>query len=155
MGHTFLTKSIIYSLLMCVAGDDTLQTCSWFEMWEGEGLTIFCFYNFIEWTILSLAQNYPSRSFCFTMDNLNIHHNPLILQLITKSGHQYVFWAPYWSCDGTIEYTFNTIHSFLMLEYPGLENIDHLENATENIIKQSWVCFLHIFSMLGLVNNFI
>ncbi len=88
---------------MCVAGDDTLETCSWFEMWEGEGLTIFCFYNFIEWTILSLAQNYPSRSFCFTMDNLNIHHNPLILQLITKSGHRYLFWTPYWSCDGTIE----------------------------------------------------
>ncbi len=80
-----------YNILMCVAGDDTLDTCSWFEMWEREGLTIFHIYNFVEQITLSLAQNYPGRSFCFTINNLNIHHNPLVLQLIIASGNWYVF----------------------------------------------------------------
>ncbi len=138
-----------HNLLMCAAGDNTLVTRSWFEMWEGEGLTIFRFYNFIERIILSLAQTYPGRSFCFTMDNLNIHHNPLVLQLITESGHRYVFRAPYWSCDGAIEYIFNTIHSFLMFEYPGLENLDDLENAIENIIETKLGLFSPYFQHVG------
>ncbi len=81
-----------------------MGTCSWFEMWEGEGLTFFHFY------VLSLAQNDPGRSFCFTMDNLNFHNNQIILPMITDSGYLSGFGAPYWSC-GTIKYIC-TIHAF-------------------------------------------
>lgn len=44
------------------------------------------------------------------MDNLNIHKQPMILDMIEDAGHRGVFCAPYWSCDGAIEYVFNTIH---------------------------------------------
>ncbi len=94
---------------MCVAEDDTFDTCSWFEILEGEGLKIFCLYNFVDLITLFLTQNYPGRLVCFTMDNLNICQNPLVLQLIIKSGHQFVIWAPHWSFDRTIENLLNAI----------------------------------------------
>jgi hypothetical protein len=47
------------------------------------------------------------------MDNLNIHHNPLVLHLIRQRGHRVVFRAPYRPQDGPIEYVFNTIETGL------------------------------------------
>jgi len=38
------------------------------------------------------------------MDNLNVHHDPLIAQMIHHAGHRLVFGAPYWLKDGPIEY---------------------------------------------------
>ncbi len=46
------------NLLLCIARDDTLDTNSWFKMWGGEVMTIFHFYDLIDWIIsLSLALN--------------------------------------------------------------------------------------------------
>ena len=59
--------------------------------------------------------HFEDRSFIFTMDNLNIHKHQLILHLIHVRGHRVVFRAPYWSCDGAIEYVFNTIHVKLQM----------------------------------------
>jgi transposase len=47
------------------------------------------------------------------MDNLNIHKHFIIRDLIAHAGHKIVYRAPYWSCDGAIEYVFNTIHTEL------------------------------------------
>ena len=41
------------------------------------------------------------------MDNLNFHKSQIVQNLIHTNGHQFVFRAPYWSCDGAIEYVFN------------------------------------------------
>lgn len=86
--------------------------------------------DFIEW----LALNRPGRTFCFMMDNLNIHKHPLILDLIEDSGHRVVFRAPYWSCDGPIEYVFNTIHVKLQMNDNGVSTVDELINEIDNII---------------------
>ena len=59
----------------------------------------------------------PGRSFCFTMDNLNIHHSQMLLQLIEDRGHRYLFRAPYWSVDGPMEYV-NTVNGFLVDIFP-------------------------------------
>ena len=79
-----------------------------------------------------LNDNYPGRSFLFTMDNLNIHKHLLIL--IEEAGHRVVFRAPYWSCDGAIEYAFNTIHTFLEMNDDEMEDVDALENRMNLII---------------------
>ena len=60
------------------------------------------------------------------MDNLNIHKHAMILDLIEDGGHRVVFRAPYWSCDGLIEYVFNTIHVKLQMEDDGPSDGDTL-----------------------------
>ena len=85
---------------------------------------------FIEW----LNTNRPGRAFCFTMDNLNIHKSPIILDLIAESGHRVVFRAPYWSCDGPIEYVFNIIHTKLQIDYDGVDNVEDLIAKIDDII---------------------
>ena len=34
-----------------------------------------------------------------------------------------MFRAPYWSCDGTIEYVFNTIQTWFQMDVHGVENV--------------------------------
>jgi hypothetical protein len=93
-------------------------------------------YTFIESIIDQLAIDWPGRTFCFTMDNLNIHHSPVLLHMIASWGHRYLFWVPYWSVDGPIEYVFNTIHT-LQLQYFGtINNLDILCNRVDTMIAQ-------------------
>ncbi len=56
-------------------------------MWEEGGMNLLRFYNFIRRVIISLGDDHPGCSFCFTMDYLNIHHNPAVLQMIHDAGH--------------------------------------------------------------------
>ncbi len=142
------------NLLLAICGDDQYNQ-TWHEIWEGEGTTFAIFYRFIEQIIGQLNEDYPGRSFCFTMDNLNVHHNPEILELISEAGHRYIFWAPYWSCDGAIEYVFNTIHSYLLFFYPKLQDMNDLEAALENIIENYLGLFSEYFRHVGLMINFI
>ncbi len=66
--------------------------------------------------IVFWAENRPGQSFCFTMDYLNIHKHPVIWQKIHAAGHCIVFQAPYWPCNGVIEYVFSTLHTFLLMD---------------------------------------
>ena len=77
-----------------------------------------------------LEERHPGRSFCFTMDNLNVYHNAGVVNLILNAGHCLVFRAPYWAVDGAIEYVFNTIHTGLLMYYNQLRDMDELVNAT-------------------------
>ena len=86
--------------------------------------------DFIGW----LDLNRPNETFCFTMDNLNIHKHPLILDMIEDAGHRIVFHAPYWSCDGPIEYVFNTIHVKLQMNDTGVKTTAALEKEIDDII---------------------
>jgi glycine/serine hydroxymethyltransferase len=86
--------------------------------------------DFIDW----LATNRPQRKFCFTMDNLNIHKNQMVLDLIEDAGHRVVFRAPYWSCDGAIEYVFNTLHVKLQMDYEGVTDVDELVDQIDEIL---------------------
>jgi len=86
-------------------------------------------YTFIERIIDQLAIDWPGRSFCFTMDNLNIHHNPVLMQMIASRGHRYLFRAPYWSVDGQMEYVFNTIHTLLLQYFRTIDDLPVLGNC--------------------------
>jgi hypothetical protein len=68
------------------------------------------------------------------MDNLNTHHHPMVLGLITGTGHCYLFCAPYWSVDGPIEYVFNTIHTHLLSYFTEIQTLDELETCLDEII---------------------
>ena len=68
------------------------------------------------------------------MDNLNIHKHPIILNLICTSGHWVVFCAPYWSCDGPIEYVFNKIQTDLQGPFGDIDTVGDLENRIDVII---------------------
>ena len=121
------------SLIMGVSGDS--QDPFEFHQQFSEGGTnlwrFFCFMeDFIEW----LATNRPGQTFCFTMDNLNIHKDPIILDMIEAAGHRVVFRAPYWSCDGAIEYVFNTIHTMLQSADNVVDNVDELILEIDDII---------------------
>jgi hypothetical protein len=51
------------------------------------GTTIEKFYGFIDHILDNLDQNHPGRVFLFTMDNLSIHRNPLVMNRILNAGH--------------------------------------------------------------------
>ncbi len=139
------------NLLLAITGNDQYNM-SWHHTWEGEGTTFAIFYQFIERIINQLGHDHPGQSFCFTMDNLNIHHNPQILEIIAERGHQIVFRAPYGSCNGAIEYVFITIHSYLLYFHPNLETMDDLEDALETIITNDLGFYSRYFRHVGFLD---
>jgi hypothetical protein len=82
-----------------------------------------------------LEANQPGQDFLFTLDNLNIHKHPFILNLIHECGHCFVFCAPYWSCNGVFEYDFNRLQTRLQMDMQGVENVLGLVNKINRIIS--------------------
>jgi hypothetical protein len=109
---------------------DPYDPMRWIEIWTGEGTTVYRFVLFIRRICGDLNERHPGRSFCFTMDNLNVHKNPLVVQEILQSGHRLVFRAPYWSVDGAIEYVFCTVHTGLLTHYNAVNSMAELEHYT-------------------------
>ena len=70
------------------------------------------------------------------MDNLNVHRNQLVEDIIFDAGHRVVYRAPYWSVDGAIEYVFNTIHTKLQQRYQQISNMVELVNRVNLIIGE-------------------
>ena len=129
----FKKGSASVSLLMAIGGED--QTPFSFHKTFTEGGTdLWRYYCFIEDLIKFLDEHFPGRSFCFTKDNLNIHKNPMIINMIYAAGHRLIFRAPYWSCDGAIEYVFNTIHTKLQMQFNAIDDCDELLHAIDSII---------------------
>jgi hypothetical protein len=63
-----------------------------------------------------------------------------------------VFRAPYWSCDGAIEYVFNTLQTRLQIDQIGVENEYGLVNKINNIIG-SIPSFKRYFIHVGFPDN--
>lgn len=124
------------NFLMAISGERVGVGMRWFDCWQGGGTTLHRFADFIEMILDDLDQLHPGRSFVFTMDNLNVHHNPYIQTMIYARGHAVVYRAPYWPVDGAIEYVFNTIHSRLLEYYNSLQNLDELRNRIVLIVGQ-------------------
>jgi hypothetical protein len=135
------------NLLLCVGADDD-DCVTFHDTWVGEGTTLWRFYSFMHRLITYLAIHHAGRSFCFTMDNLNVHRNQMIEDLIFDGGHRIVYRAPYWSCDGSIEYVFNTIHTKLQWYYKEINNLEQLEN-TMNLIIGGFTTFKKYFVHVG------
>jgi hypothetical protein len=53
---------------------------------------------------------------CFQISVSVFHKYFIIRDSIVNAGHTIVYRAPYWSCDGAIDYVFNTIHTELEMD---------------------------------------
>ena len=83
-----------------------------------------------------LRARFPWRSFCFTMGNLNVHTNPMVVNSIFNDGHKFVSCAPYYVVDWAIEDALNTLQTSHMVFYNKLENLDYLANRSNQIINK-------------------
>jgi hypothetical protein len=141
------------SLLMAISGDERPgQAFSFHRTFTEGGTDLWRFYNFMLELCDWLTEHRPGHSYLFTMDNLNIHTHTVILNLIYFRGHRIVFRAPYWSCDGAIEYVFNTLQTRLQIDQIGVENEYGLVNKINNIIG-SIPSFKRYFIHVGFPDN--
>ena len=123
------------NLIMGLCGDEN-DPFEFHQQFDKGGTGLYRFYCYMSDSIDYLDVNRPGVSYCFTMDNLNIHKNPIITDLIEGAGHRVVYRAPYWSCDGAVEYVFNTIHTSLQMsnEITGASTLDDLRDKLDDII---------------------
>jgi hypothetical protein len=141
------------SLLMVISGDKREgESFSFHRCFIEGGTDLFRFYNFLFELFDWLDANRPGRSFLLTMDNLNIHCHPAMLHLIADRGHRVVFRAPYWSCDGAIEYVFNTLQTRLQMDVHGVENVLALVGKIAGIIGDIPM-FKNYFIHVGFPDN--
>jgi len=123
------------SLLMAISGDEGVgQSFSFHRCYTEGGTDLWRFFNFMLELCDWLDAHRPGRSFLFTMDNSNIHKHPVILDLIHGREHHVIFRAPYWSCDGAIEYVFNTLQTRLQMDVYGVDTVFDLVNKINTII---------------------
>ena len=121
------------SLLMAISSDEE-EPFQFHQQFQRGGTNLARFYNFIDELLNQLAEQFPNQQFLFTMDNLNIHKHQSVKDLIHNAGHGIVYRAPYWSCDGAIEYVFNTLQSCLQTDPVGVREVDELEEKISHII---------------------
>ena len=141
------------SLLMAISGDERVgQAFSFHRCFVEGGTDLFRFYNFLLELFDWLDENRPWRLFLLTMDNLNIHCHPAVLHLIVERGHRVVFWAPYWSCDGAIEYVFNTLQTRMQMDVHGVKNVLELVGKIGGIIG-GMLSFKNYFIHVGFPDN--
>ncbi len=72
--------------------------------------------------------------------------------MIHSRGHRVVYRAPYWSCDGAIEYVFNTIQTNLQVDVNGVGDVYQLVNKINTIIAHM-PHFKRYFIHVGFANN--
>jgi hypothetical protein len=90
--------------------------------------------------------------FLFAIDNLNIHKHQMIIHFIYSHCHCVVFCAPYWSCDGSIEYVFNTLQTRLQSDHIGVDDKFALVNNINQIIGLI-LSFKHYFLHIGFLDK--
>merc|ERR1712161_117767 len=118
---------------MGISGDQQ-DPFEYHETFTEGGTDLYRFSSYMENIIEWLRVSRPNQSFCFTMDNLNVHKHPVVLDMIEDAGHRIVFRAPHWSCDGAIEYVFNTIHVKLQMCERQLKTVQDLVLELDDII---------------------
>ena len=104
-----------WSVIMAISGDNTGNR--WLDCKLRSGTDIPMFGSFIRRIVNSIPPGNNQRRRCFIMDNLNVHRNPYIRQIVEGAGHRLIFRAPYYPMDGPIEYVFHTIEQALSIEF--------------------------------------
>ncbi len=141
------------SLLMAISGNERAgQSFSFHRCYTEEGTDLWRFFNFMLELCNWLDAHRPGRSFLFTMDNLNIHRHPVIQNLIHGREHRVIFRAPYWSCNGAIEYVFNTIQTKLQMDVYGVNTVFNLVNKINAIVREM-PSFKRYFIHVGFPDN--
>jgi hypothetical protein len=124
------------SLIMGICGDGSVDDFFFHKTYTQGGTDTGRFYLFMAEFIAYLETRFPGRKFLFTMDNLNIHKVALILNLIHENGHRVVYRAPYWSCDGPIEYVFNTLQTRIQMSFSTIDSLDDLVDEVDLVVKE-------------------
>lgn len=142
--------------LLCAVGGDGTTPISYHEQYSAGGTDLWRFYSYMLGLLGYLDAHHPGRSFVLTMDNLNIHKHLAIRFLIYNRGHRLVFRAPYWSCDGPIEYVFNTVQ--VELQSPvfrdKVDSVNKLEDAIDVILERmGMLTFRNYFLDVGFEDN--
>jgi hypothetical protein len=141
------------SLLMAISGDERAgQAFSFHRTYTEGGTDQWRFYNYMLELCNWLDANRNGRSFLFTMNNLNLHKHPMIINMIQSRGHRVVYRAPYWSCDGAIEYVFNTLQTNLQVDVNGVGTVYQLVNKINTIIA-NMPQFKQYFIHVGFADN--
>jgi len=125
-------RSEKYTLLFTM-GANGLKI-SLFERMKGVNVAIYAAH--IQEVIAAIGPGGPGNCKTFLCDNLNVHKNLLIGQLIQQAGHRRVFRAPYRPSDGPIEFLFNTIQQELTKRLHRIFNFQDLEQEMNAIIQQ-------------------
>ncbi len=76
----------------------------------------------------------------------------MIQNLIHRREHLVIFHAPYWSCDGTIKYVFNTIQTKLQMNVYGVDTVFDLFNKIHTIVGEM-PSFKRYFIHVGFPDN--
>lgn len=92
-----------YTLLLTV-GAMGLKV-SLFDRISGVNVPIYA--DHMQDVLNAIGPGTPANRYTFLCDNLNVHKNPLIGQVIHQSGRRRLFRAPYRPSDGPIEFVFN------------------------------------------------
>lgn len=119
-------------LLMAIRPDGQ----RWYKFVDQPGTDVTLFAPFINEILADLGQWAPGRPrYCFTMDNLNVHHHPNVINAILTAGYRVVFRVPYRPIDGPIELLFNVYEGELRKRLFKIKNMADLVRETQNIIR--------------------
>ena len=102
-----------WTLPFAISGDPASNRCK--DMWVEGSTTGDRMIGFIANVLEDIGPGTPERMHCFTMDNLQSHHNRQMAAMIYEAGHRLIFRPPYCPTDGPIEYIFNTIQGMLIM----------------------------------------
>ena len=125
-------KTEKYNLLLAISGSQEARR--WSMTWLVGGTTNDKMIEFVTIILSDLPHGTPERRYCFTMDNLNSHHNNQLQALIHAHGHRLVYRAPYYAVDGAIEYVFNTLQCELRMRLPYIFDSNDLMHEVGNAI---------------------
>ena len=113
------------TIIMAIAGNP--EGDRWIELLQGGNCNVHNFLGSIELILDEIGDGAEGNRRTFTMDNLRVHHYPMVSQLILGRGHRLAFRAPYHSVDGLIEYFFNWLQNQLTIHSNRVNNFADLE----------------------------
>lgn len=132
-------------LLLAIRADGT----RWYEFVDQPGTDVTLFLSLINRILADIGPWAPGRPrYCFTMDNLIVHHHPQVIAAILLAGYRVVFRTPYRPVDGPIELVFSTFEGELKKRLFSIENDADLVRETQNIIR-SFGAFRPYFHKVG------
>jgi len=109
----------------------------WCRINRKSGTTFEDFYGFVQQVLGQMDEaQYADGPRTIMMDNLNVHTNPMIHQLIRDGNHQPLYRPKYSPQDAPIEYVFNTMQAELRTRLHAItdENIEiHVQQVIANM----------------------
>lgn len=147
------SKTDKWNMAMAICGENGgpgRPSRRWNRMWLDGGTTTERVVNFVHDILQDIGPARPGNFFIFTWDNLNSHKSEAVVALINAYGHGVTYRAPYYACDGAIEYFFNSLQSMLRARMHSITDGPSLRNAVNQSI-QSVNDFSTYFRKVGFV----